>query len=246
MKETRLLMGMPITVEIVDESPQSSIDEVFEYLNYIDETFSTYKETSEISKINAKLITKDDWSEDMQEVMALCEKTKQESRGYFDAEHNGHIDPSGIVKGWAIQQAATILGKKYQNYYVDAGGDIQTAGKNAEGKPWKVGIRNPFNRTEVVKTLSVSGQAIATSGTSIRGQHIYNPHVPSQELLEIVSLTVVGQSILEADRFATAAFAMQAEGIHFIASLPGLEGYMINKDGLATFTNGFSNYFSHD
>jgi len=246
MKETRLMMGMPITIEVVDDSAGHAIKAAFDYLVYVDETFSTYKETSEISQINAGQLTEERWSEDMREVMALCEKTRQESHGYFNAEHEGYIDPSGIVKGWAIQNAAALLGEKYQNYYVDAGGDIQVAGKNSSGEPWRVGIRSPFNRQEVVKTLALSDAAIATSGSYIRGQHIYDPHHPTKSLLDIVSLSVIGPSILDADRFATAAFAMQNEGIDFIASLPGLEGYMITKDGLATFTSGFSNYIFHD
>jgi thiamine biosynthesis lipoprotein len=59
---------------------------------------------------------------------------------------------------------------------------------------------------------------------------------------EIVSLTVIGPNIYEADRFATAAFAMGEKGILFIEDLAGFEGYMINHEGLATFTSGFKEY----
>ncbi len=58
----------------------------------------------------------------------------------------------------------------------------------------------------------------------------------------VVSLTVVGPNIYEADRFATAAFAMGEAGIMFIEKLPGFEGYMVNDNGIATFTSGFEKY----
>jgi FAD:protein FMN transferase len=127
---------------------------------------------------------------------------------------------------------------------VDAGGDIQTSGKSSRGKKWTVGIKNPFKQEEIVKILSVGGEGVATSGTYIRGQHIYDPKDKSKKLEEIVSLTVIGPNIYEADRFATAAFAMGPEGIHFIEKLPGLEGYMIDKRGIATETTGFKKYVS--
>ena len=80
---------------------------------------------------------------------------------------------------------------------------------------------------------------MATSGTYVRGQHIYNPHEPTKLIQDIVSLSVIGPDILEADRFATAAFAMGEQGIYFIENLPGFEGYMVNAQGIATQTTGF-------
>jgi thiamine biosynthesis lipoprotein len=89
-----------------------------------------------------------------------------------------------------------------------------------------------------VKRLAVSGHGVATSGTYERGYHIYNPKT-GKTVRDIVSLTVIGPNILEADRFATAAFAMGREGIRFIGSHAFLEGYMIQEDGTAVFTEGF-------
>jgi len=79
----------------------------------------------------------------------------------------------------------------------------------------------------------------ATSGTAARGQHIYNPHQPQQAIEDIASITVVGPDIYEADRFATAAFAMGRSGIMFIEQLPGFEGYLIDANAVATMTSGF-------
>src|SRR5581483_2872812 len=157
MKETRLLMGMPITVEIVDVRPAveltKAIAKVYAYFDSIDQRFSTYKDTSEISRINKGLIKEKNYSEEMKTVLALCEQTKKETNGYFDIalgpsgstpavdsssnSLNGlgtQYDPSGLVKGWAIQEAARQLkNADFRNFYIDAGGDIQVSGKNAKG-----------------------------------------------------------------------------------------------------------------
>ena len=248
MKQTRILMGMPVTVEVVDPGVTAQVlDAVYAYFEYIDEKFSTYKDTSEISKINRHELAVEDSSEDMCTIFALSEQTRLETDGYFDIQHDGKYDPSGLVKGWAIFQAAELLrAKGFQHYYVEAGGDIQLAGSNAQGLLWRVGIRNPFDIREIVKVLSASDCGIATSGTYVRGQHIYNPKKAGALELDILSLTVIAADIYEADRFATAAFAMGKKGLDFIARLDGFEGYSIDKDRRATFTPGFGRYVAND
>ena len=240
-------MGMPITVEILDASAtEGDIERVFAYFRSIDETFSTYKEESEISKINRGELAEEEYSKAVKTILALSEQTRQETQGYFDIEHNGFFDPSGIVKGWAIYQVAQMLKETgFVNFYIDAGGDIQVAGTN-NGQPWRIGIRNPFNRNENVKVLAITDRGVATSGTAIRGQHVYNPYEPGEPIEDIVSLTVVGPNVYEADRFATAAFAMGRRGIYFIERLAGFEGYMIDASGRATYTSSFERYVLKD
>ncbi len=246
MKETRILMGMPVTVVIPNTSDvKKAIDEVFAYFEYIDQTFSTYKTTSEITKINNGLLLPKDYSKDMKTVFALSEKTKQETNGYFDIINNqGKYDPSGLVKGWAIYNAVLLLKKMgFSNFYVEAGGDIQVQGKNSRNKSWNVGIKNPFNVKEIVKMVYLgNNEGVATSGSYERGNHIYNPKSRQDELANIVSITVIGPTVYEADRFATATFAMQGEGVNFIEKLNGFEGYMIDNKGIATMTSGFEKY----
>ncbi len=238
---------MPITVEVVDDDAEEAINAVYSYFEYVDEKFSTYKDTSEISQINKGLLKPEQFSSDMNEIFDLSQRTKEESHGYFDisrGEGDGY-DPSGIVKGWAIYNAAKLLQSiGFHNFFVDAGGDIQVSGKNAEGKTWTVGIRDPFDKTQqkIVKKLFIQSEGVATSGTYIRGQHIYNPKERASRITDIVSLTVIGPNVYEADRFATAAFAMGRAGIQFIEGLEGFEGYLIDTEGIATMTSGFERY----
>jgi thiamine biosynthesis lipoprotein len=237
-------MGMPITVEIVDAGSTQLLDDVFAYFGAVEMRFSVFKPESEISALNRGRLGLSDVSAPMQEVLAIADRTKSETRGYFDIRRpDGSLDPSGVVKGWAIRNAADLIrAAGVRNFYVDAGGDIQTGGVNAAGEPWTVGIRNPFNRREIVKAIRPQGRGAATSGSYVRGQHIYDPFRPGQRLEDIVSLTVVGDDVLEADRFATAAFAMGRAGIHFIEGRPDLEGYAIDAAGVATRTTGFDRY----
>lgn len=243
MKRTKIIMGMPVSVEIVDpQVNKKDIKDIFEYFISLDKKFSPYKKASEVSKINYGKILKKDYSLEMKQVLNLSEQTKIETKGYFDVFHNGKFDPSGLVKGWAIHNGSNLLRKKgFANFFVEIGGDIEIQGKNSEGNNWKVGIRNPFNTKEIIKILSLTNCAVATSGTYERGEHIYSLKNKSNKK-NVVSLTVIGLNAYEADRFATASFAMGEKGIEFLERQKNLEGYMINKEGIATYTSGFEKY----
>lgn len=245
MKQTQLIMGMPITVEILEErADQQIFDKVFLYFQQVDAKFSLYKPNSQISQINRGEIKQPNYDQEIKLIFKLAESTRRETNGFFDI-HNPQkkiIDPSGIVKGWAIHQAAEILKKAgLNNFYIEAGGDIQASGFNNQGNNWRIGLRHPFKKTEIIKVISLTNQGIATSGNYERGYHIYNP-VTNQFAKEIASLTVIGPNIYEADRFATAAFAMGEKGISFIENKPLLEGYQIGYNGIATMTTGFKKF----
>ncbi len=247
MRETRFMMGMPVTIAIADPaSSAADVEAAFATFAAIDARFSTYRADSEISRINRGEIAEDAYSDDMREVFALAEDTRIRSHGYFDIRRpDGSIDPSGLVKGWAIRRVADQLRDfGYGNFFVDAGGDVQTSGKDATGAEWSAGIVNPFDAGAMVKIVYPHGGAIATSGSYVRGNHIYDPHNPSRALDDIVSLTVVGPDIYAADLFATIAFAMGPDGIYFIDQTPGVEGYAISRDGIGTETSHFERYTS--
>lgn len=249
MKQTWTQWGMMMSVEIVDDkSGPDDITAIQKCFTDVDERFSTYKPRSEISQINAGTVAIENASDEVKHIFELAENTKQETNGYFDILHDGIFDPLGIVKGWAIYEVAKQLWKKgYQNFFIDAGGDIQVSGVDSRGEKWSVGIRNPFNSEEIVKVLKMTDCGIATSGSYNRGGHIYNPKLDSlvrgnDKTSEVVSITVIGPDVYEADRFATAAFAMGQKGIQFIEGLDGFEGYQIDQNAIATFTSHFDDY----
>lgn len=243
MKKEFVTMGMPAIVHVVDPHVrQRDIDEVVKYFESIDRRFSTYKKDSEISRINAGGIAPEQYSKEMQKVFALCEQTKQETHNYFDIHINGILDPSGLVKGYAIWQAAEQLRVQgFMNIYVEIGGDIQVYGTDEDRHLWAIGIRNPFNEKEIIKVVHLTNAGIATSGTSQRGTHIYDP-IRQQVADDIASITVIAGSVYDADRYATAAFAMGVDGISWINEQKGYEGYAVMKDKKAYYTHGFNSY----
>ena len=99
MREAQLIMGMPIEIEVVSNDARAAVDEAFAYLVAVDERFSTYKETSEISKINRGEVALEGASPELREVFDLAQKTKEETHGYFDikrpdlsAQAGGQLD----------------------------------------------------------------------------------------------------------------------------------------------------------
>lgn len=243
MKQTQIIMDMPITIDVLGNIQPLILNKVFSYFKFIDDTFSPFKKNSQISLINQGKISVNQAQPDVLEILNLARYYKQKTNGFFDIRNPFlKIDPSGIVKGWAIHKASQILQQfNCTDYYLDAGGDITASGRNHHGKPWSVGIKHPQVKDKIVKIVWLYQNAIATSGTYERGYHIYNPKT-GLPVRDITSLTIIGPNILEADIYATAAFAMGADGIHFIESLPNFEGYVIDKNMIATYTSGFEKY----
>jgi FAD:protein FMN transferase len=232
-------MGMPITVEVLMDGARAGelVERVFDWFAEVDRTFSTYKPESVISRINRGKLAAGQAPELVRRVLESCERAKADTGGYFDAWHNGRLDPSGYVKGWAVWEAAELIrAGGAENYFVDAGGDIQALGVAEHGGAWRVGIRSPYKPEEVVKVLEVSDGAVATSGTYERGGHIYDPHT-GEAARGVASVTVVGPRIDVADVWATAAFAAGERGAELVARA-GLQCYVIGLDGRAQFTPG--------
>ena len=234
------VMGMPVTVHVVDDTARNeAIDAVFDDFALLDRTFSPFIRDSAVSRINRGELRSEDAGHLVTQAIELCRLYEQATDGYFSAWIDGRFDPSGLIKGWAIDRACSILDSNgYRDYFVDAGGDIQTRGRNAEGGPWRVGIRNPVERDKVARVVLASGLAVATSGTYEKGEHILDPHSgkPAKAWL---SFTVAGPDIVQADVFATACFAMGAAGLDFVSHLGSYEAYAIDNHLRASYTPGF-------
>jgi thiamine biosynthesis lipoprotein len=237
------VMGMPVTVQVVDDEAadgaHGAVQEVFNDFALLDRTFSPFLANSEVSRINRGELRPEDAGQLMTQAISLCRLYEQATDGYFSAWIAGRFDPSGLVKGWAIDRACSILDRHgYRDYFVDAGGDVQTRGRNPEGGPWRVGIRHPVERDKVACVVLASGLAVATSGTYEKGEHILDPH-SGKPAGEWLSFTVVGPDILQADVYATACLAMGVAGLEFMTRVGRYEAYAIDHRLRATYTAGF-------
>lgn len=244
IKRTWVQMGMPVTVCINhDHAHDDDVIVVARRFEEINQRFSPYLATSEVSRFNNRTLSADEMSDEFVMILERCDQTTLETEGFFDAFRDGHYDPSGLVKGWAIEQASDLLlDRGFEHFCIDAGGDIRAFGLNADRQPWQIGIRNPFRREEIVKVLAISNRGVATSGTAVRGDHIYDPHHGNALGTDLVSLTVVAPTVYDADRLATAAFAMGDDALTFLAAQRDCDAYAISASGIASMTIGFNRY----
>lgn len=236
----RQVMGLPVTVHVADAGAQEAVlGEVFADFALLDKVFSPFLADSAVSRINRGELKPEDAGDLVVQALHLCRLYEGATDGYFSAWLGGRLDPSGLVKGWAIDRGCSILDRQgYRNFFVDAGGDVQTRGLSERGEPWRVGIRHPVQRDKVVRVVLASGLAVATSGTYEKGDHIVDPHT-GRAAEDLLSFTVAGPDILQADVYATAAFAMGKEGLAFIDRIKGYEAYAIDRALAGRWTAGF-------
>lgn len=225
-------MGMPVSIEIPGRVSAKIFDDLFAICQDIDDRFSPYKTTSELSKLWRGAIKEKDASADMQAIIAACLDFEQKTEGYFSARYAGILNPTGYVKGWAIDRMQTHLSKLgIGSYLINLAGDIVV--KNPPGKHWNVAIANPYNTKQPIATIAIDNGAIATSGNYERGSHIYDPHT-KQPVDTLASVTIIGPDIIATDVYATAVFAMgQERGSRFIKNQPDYKALFI--DNLAHF-----------
>jgi thiamine biosynthesis lipoprotein len=235
------VMGTTVVVDLRDDDvPASSLDEVFDWLQLVDETFSTYRPDSEISRLARGDLDESDACGDVRAVLARCAELRDETRGFFDVHAGGGLDPSALVKGWSVDRAGELLDRAgARNYTINAGGDVLTRGRALPGDAWRVGIRHPELPDTVAKVVEANDLAVATSGTYERGAHIVDPfsgNAPDG----VCSVTVTGPELGTADAYATAAFAMGVDGPAWTARLAGgYEALTILADGRVLSTPGF-------
>jgi FAD:protein FMN transferase len=237
------VMGMPVVVDVRDHDAAASVvDDLFAWLREVDARFSTYKDDSEVMRINRGELAIADAHPDVREVLTRCEQLREETNGYFDARPagDGVLDPSGLVKGWSVDRAAAILDDAaLRNYAVSAGGDMVLRGGARPDDHWRVGIQHPLERLRIAKVVTGTDVAVATSGTYARGDHVLDPHTGLPPA-GVLSVTITGPVLATADAYATAAFAMGVDGPKWTARLPaGYEALTILADETVLATPSF-------
>ncbi len=205
--------------------PQDAVQAAMAWLHEADARFSTYREDSEIRRLDRGELLLADASADVREVLDRCLELRGETDGFFDVRATGRLDPSALVKGWAAQRAADMLGAT--DLCLNAGGDVI-----ARGSGWRVGIQHPLVRGAIAARVTATDLAVATSGTYERG-----PHIASDG--GVLSVTVTGPDLGTADAYSTAAFAMGAAGPDWTLRLRDYEAMTILADGTVLCTPDF-------
>jgi thiamine biosynthesis lipoprotein len=223
------IMGMPVSLHLrgagVREDPAvpPAVAVVFKRLRAVDRLFSTYRPDSQVSRIRRGELPEDRWHPWVREVVGLCVRARERTDGYFQAWLPTGFDPSGLVKGWAVERAAALLSGLPYDHCLNAGGDIAARVHSPGSPPWRVGIEDPRDRTRILTVCEVRAGGVATSGSAARGAHILDPHTGGHPD-ELLSVTVTGPTLLWADVYATAAFARGGDVVSWLrACAPGYE-----------------------
>jgi thiamine biosynthesis lipoprotein len=254
MRRTFETMGTVADIEIrrsdlSDDALNDVLEAVERRLAELDDKFSTYKPDSEISRLGRGELSLEDASPDVRFIMDLCDKLRDLSDGAFDVyaaatkgpaaelqqssiEGARPIEPSGAVKGWAIEVAVGLLRNAgVRDFCVNIGGDLYASGKYEGNEGWRIGLQHPSDKTKVMAVLEISNTAIATSALYERGDHIVTT-APSN----VVSVTVISSDITLADAYATIAFAKGDNGPAWVAEQPGFEVFAVDDQQQTYFS----------
>ena len=225
-------MGTAFTIDIRDPgSWDAAIAEVVGWLHRVDAVFSTYRADSDISRIQRGELTVANADPEVDAVLELCARAATATAGAFTAMPHGRLDPTGLVKGWAVERASRLLeARGAVNHAVNGGGDVQLAGGATPGRPWVVGISDPGNRSRILSTVTGRNFAVATSGIAERGSHIRDPFT-GRPAVALASATVVGDRLSLADAYATAAFVLGQQAIRWIEEVDGYAALLVDPDG---------------
>jgi thiamine biosynthesis lipoprotein len=219
----------------------AAVERAFAELRAADERFSPFKPESQISRLRDGAVRLERCDAEVRGVLALCERLRRDTGGYFDAYAAGpdRLDPCGVVKGWAAERASDLLLEAgVASHYVNAGGDVRLRGQPGPDRLWRIGIADPHRPGELIATVRASDLGIATSGIAERGAHVLDPH-RGAPAVELASVTVVGESLTLADAYATAAVAMGPIALDWLAGLDGYEALLVAADGAISGTPGF-------
>ncbi|MFC0003312.1 FAD:protein FMN transferase [Micromonospora siamensis] len=244
------VMGLPVSVhlrgpEVRTDAVAQRVERIFGELRELDAVFSTYRPESALGRLGGAppgpAVTADPL---VREVVTLCEEARARTGGWFDARHlplplgGVGFDPSGLVKGWAVQRAARWLADlDGHDLCLNAGGDVLL--RTGPGRPsWRVGVEDPGHPERLLDVLELERGAVATSGTARRGAHITDPR-SGRPAEAVRSVTVVGPELLWADVYATAAVARGADAVDWLATLDGYAALLVNAAGRVTATPGW-------
>lgn len=213
--DTVTAMGMPFKIELHGPTSTGAADAAVQQfhaaLRRADDVFSLFKDDSELSRLNRGELTVDECDPEMLEILQACEWYRGATLGGFDARLPDRLDPSGIVKGWAVAKGASAFDAVGASaWMVGASGDFLVS---AEGKRWRLGIADPRVKgdphgTPVVDVIELGGpfRAVATSGTAQHGDHIWDP-ATGRGAKHYLQVSVVAPDLVSADAWATAIVA---------------------------------------
>lgn len=163
------------------------------------------------------------------------DKLKLNGNTLYKSVENLQIDLSSIAKGFGLDKVASYLeSNNITNYLIEIGGELLAKGKNIKGKIWNVAIEKPNSEAEYELVFPLNNTAIATSGNysnyhinNKKYSHIINPQTLHPTEHDLVSLTVLCQSAMEADGLATGLYVLGPDKALDIAEKENIAVFLI-------------------
>ena len=241
------VMGMPISVALRGRHAHTVAGAdawaaVVAELRQVDAVFSTYRADSVVNRLDRGELTLADCPAEVAEVLALGSQAEHESDGAFsvvlpDADGRRRLDPSGVVKGWAVERAARLLSALADtDHCLSAGGDLVCHVADPDRPGWRIGIEDPHDPTSLVAVVPVRSGAVATSGTRHRGEHLLDART-GRPATGVASVTVIDPSLTWADIDATAAYAQGPAAADWLRTR-GRTALVVWPDGSTTLLDG--------
>jgi FAD:protein FMN transferase len=238
------VMGMPISLALrgrhtEDAAAQDAWQALLAELRTLDAVFSTYRPDSVVCRLGRGEITEADAPATVAEVLALADRAERASGGAFSVRRPGPdvrpvLDPSGVVKGWAVERAAAWLRDLEEtDFCLSAGGDMTCRTLDPDGTPWRIGVEDPADPRRVLAVVPVFTGGVATSGTAHRGHHLVDART-GRPPAGVASVTVVAGSLTWADIDATAAYAHGPDAARWLETRRGRSGLVVWDDGTTT------------
>lgn len=250
MKRVEQIWGTAVGVEVLDDVTASVVDDVFAWFARVDELFSTWRDDSEIVRIAGGTLAICDSSVETRTVLALCQALSAATGGAFDVSATAlrppphprgwcPLDPSAVVKGWALDRAADRLrAAGVHRFCMNAGGDVLVGDRRGPGEPWRVGVQHPAERDRLAAVVAVAGAGVATSGRYERGDHIVDPRT-GRPAHDLASVTVVAPDLATADAYSTAVFALGRDGLDWLRTHPDVAAMVITDEDVVFTTAAF-------
>ena len=235
-------MGMPIGIDVARRRGVD-VEPAFDWLREVDATFSTYREDSDISRLDRGELTLADCRPRSTRCSRAASRSSARTGGYFSVRARRAARPVRARQGLGgrrRRRAARGRRRRRASASTPAATSSRAAGRRRTAAGGSASA-TPSDLERVAAVLAVEDLAVATSGEYERGAHILDPHTgrPPRGLL---SVTVVGPDLATADAYATAAFAMGADGPAWTATLAGYDALCITTDHRVLSTPGFARH----
>ncbi|MBS1674290.1 MAG: FAD:protein FMN transferase [Actinobacteria bacterium] len=257
---TAELMGTVASVHVLttDAAPapvvaariRAAQDAALQELHALDALFSPFRADSQISLLRDGALRPEDADPRILEVSEACVKLALASDGRFDANRNGWFDPTGYVKGWAVERAAArhlapLLDEDgIVAAGLSAGGDMQLLTAAGADWLWNVGIADPRRPGILRAQVPLREGGVATSGPAERGAHIVDPRRSTASgtapaVIDAPTATVIAARLSDADAWATVAVVAGFDDLTWLRAAPDCSGMLIAADGrIRRWTHG--------